>query len=159
MTGIDETPEQAAARRSVDRAFPIVAAFLATFESGRTSDHQDYQETDADMTTEQGGKGPLTSADAGAPSPVDSGPRCHSGDESASPDVDLMRGDAPQVSALWKLADRFRAGADRIDGLAFAVRWLRAERRLWRLADRVRAGADRIDDLAFDVRPEGRLAW
>ncbi|MEU1556930.1 hypothetical protein ABZ517_30115 [Streptomyces scabiei] len=70
-----------------------------------------------------------------------------------------MRGDAPQVSALWKLADRFRAGADRIDDLAFAVRRLHAERRLWKLADRVRAGADRIDDLAFDVRPEGRLAW
>ncbi|MFF7842833.1 hypothetical protein ACFZC6_29170 [Streptomyces ossamyceticus] len=77
----------------------------------------------------------------------------------ARPDAGLMRGDTPQVRRLWKLADKFRAGADRIDDLAFVLRRLRADRRLWRLADRVRAGADRIDDLAFDISPEGRWAW
>lgn len=74
-------------------------------------------------------------------------------------DADLMRVDAPQVSRLWRLADKFRNGAERIDDLAFDVRALRVERLLWRLADRMRGTAGRIDDLAADVSPAGRWAW
>lgn len=38
MTGADETPEQAAARRSVDRAFPAVAKFLASSDARPDAD-------------------------------------------------------------------------------------------------------------------------
>jgi hypothetical protein len=49
VNAIDETPEQAAARRSVDRAFPVVAAFLAS-EDARPD--ADLMRGDAPQVTE-----------------------------------------------------------------------------------------------------------
>ncbi|MFE9927217.1 hypothetical protein ACFYQA_38635 [Streptomyces sp. NPDC005774] len=51
---------------------------------------------------------------------------------------------------LWKLADKSRASADRIDdiGAGALLIWMGVDRRMWRLADRVRAVAGHVDDLA-----------
>lgn len=50
MTGIEETPGQAAARRSVDRAFPAVAAFLAEDRDARPD--ADLMRVDAPQVSE-----------------------------------------------------------------------------------------------------------
>ncbi|WP_442803323.1 hypothetical protein OG411_14725 [Streptomyces pseudogriseolus] len=75
----------------------------------------------------------------------------------SSADVDEPR-PAP-TNRLWKLADRVRAGADRVDDLAADAGPHRGERLLWKLADRLRSVAERVDDLAADVSPAGRWAW
>jgi hypothetical protein len=63
------------------------------------------------------------------------------------------------TSRLWKLAGKFRAGADRVDDLAADAGPHRGERLLWKLADRLRVIAEHVDDMAADISPEGRWAW
>jgi hypothetical protein len=86
-------------------------------------------------------------------------PSAVSDQQTATPDAHPMRPDAPQVMRLWRLADKFRASAARIDDVAVDARLMRADRLLWRLADGVRAAAGRVDDLAADLGPAGRWAW
>lgn len=86
-------------------------------------------------------------------------PSAVSGQQTATPDAHLMRPDTPQVRRLWRLADKFRASAARIDDVAVDARLIRADRLLWRLADGVRGVAGRVDDLAANFGPAGRCAW